>query len=737
MIIEKGTQNVLNKLFDVLSANDKESVSFYEEWALRVGQYGASSAFDAIEFIIDEGETKNNPQGFELVNQIDASKVDFISRQTPNDVYLKPIGYNNNPWPISTKEYNFLRTPGYVRPNDVKYIFKEFDQILTSDISSYLDGDCVWIGFEGREWNVYRYTRLSATVLDVTYSVNNKTLSVKLEKNPKINIGAIVGIDQVSFSGLYKVSAVSLDTIVLDADITNFRIPFNEGNQIVLSTFRSNRIVNQGTDVAIDIADSIFDAPPPPGETIWTDDDGSGKWATWQYNPVYSVNEFVNTSPAEGLQYGKQIAINQLGNLSAVTNSLGEVVIYDKASPFAPWLQRQTITAPFVSKTGSFNINPTPNSLHGDVIAISSDNNWMATGVPRASRVSSNCRFVNNSTEWSSTTAYVVGNIVTLHSTAYRAKVTVNNTNKSPSTETAFWEELSYIPVSDQVSATNSPLNEQGVVSIYRKDNNNIFSLVATVISPTSMSGEQFGSSVIFGKDTLFVGAANSNNGVGKVYKFNYLTLVRASTSHNPIGSNGTTLVVTSTLGITEGMFIQGTGFNSRQFVAQVTNSTTLILSAPPDTQISGILEFTVTDWRFNSILTTGNELDLGAKFGSNLAISKDNSTLLVSALGTTLPGKVYIYKTQDSVTYSISETIEGTEVKFGTGLAVSDTGDYIAISCMLSDGEKIDQGRVSVYKQSTNSYVHYQDLRNLDPETAEFFGSKISFMNDSQTIVV
>jgi hypothetical protein len=138
-----------------------------------------------------------------------------------------------------------------------------------------------------------------------------------LEKNPKINIGAIVGIDQVSFSGLYKVSAVSLDTIVLDADITNFRIPFNEGNQIVLSTFRSNRIVNQGTDVAIDIADSIFDAPPPPGETIWTDDDGSGKWATWQYNPVYSANEFVNTSPAEGLQYGKQIAINQLGNLSA------------------------------------------------------------------------------------------------------------------------------------------------------------------------------------------------------------------------------------------------------------------------------------------------------------------------------------------------------------------------------------------------------------------------------------
>ena len=736
MIVEKGTQNVLNKLFDVLSANNKESVSFYEEWAIRVGQYGSSSAFDVVEFVVDEGETRNNPQGFELVNQVDTSKVDFISRQTPNDVYLKPIGYNNNPWPISTKKYNFLRTPGYVRPNDVKYIFKEFDDILTSDVSSYLDGDYVWIGFEGREWNVYRYSRLTTTVLDVTYSTNNKTLSIKLEKNPKIAAGAIVGVDQVSFSGMYKVVSASLDTIVLSADITNFKAPFSEGSQIVLSMFRSNRVVNQGTDVAIDLVDKIFNSPPPSGELVWVDDNGQGKWSTLQYNPAYEINEFTNTSPTAGLQYGKQLAINQSGNLSVVTNGLGEVIVYDKASPVAPWLQRQTITAPFVSKTGNFNINPTPDSLHGDVIAISSDNSWMATGVPRASQVSSNCRFVNNSTAWSSTTAYIVGNIVTLNDTAYRAKVTANNTNKLPNTETVFWEELPYIPVSDQLSAVNSPLNEQGVVSIYRKDNNNIFSLVATIISPTPMSGEQFGSSIVFGKDALFVGASNSNNGLGKVYKFNYITLVRATTSYNPIGSVATTLVLTSTTGITAGMFVRGIGFNSNQFVAQITSPTRLILSAAPDTPPSGIIEFTNTDWRFTSTLSV-NGLSLGSNFGSSLVISKDNSTLLVSAPGTLLPGKVYVYTTVNYVDYLIKETISGTEVKFGTGLAVSDTGDYIAISCMLSDGEKIDQGRVSVYKQSTNSYVHYQDLRNLDPETAEFFGSKISFMNDSQTIVV
>jgi hypothetical protein len=59
MIIEKGTKNVLNKLFDVLSAAGQESITFYEEWALRVGQYGASQAFENIEFIIDEAEVKS------------------------------------------------------------------------------------------------------------------------------------------------------------------------------------------------------------------------------------------------------------------------------------------------------------------------------------------------------------------------------------------------------------------------------------------------------------------------------------------------------------------------------------------------------------------------------------------------------------------------------------------------------------------------------------------------------
>ena len=46
MIQDKGTKNALTKLFDVLSSADKDSLEFYEEWAIKDGQYGAADGFE-------------------------------------------------------------------------------------------------------------------------------------------------------------------------------------------------------------------------------------------------------------------------------------------------------------------------------------------------------------------------------------------------------------------------------------------------------------------------------------------------------------------------------------------------------------------------------------------------------------------------------------------------------------------------------------------------------------------
>jgi hypothetical protein len=64
------------------------------------------------------------------------------------------------------------------------------------------------------------------------------------------------------------------------------------------------------------------------------------------------------------------------------------------------------------------------------------------------------------------------------------------------------------------------------------------------------------------------------------------------SSPYNPVGSSGTILVINSTLGIQLGSLIVGTGFTSGQTVLYKLNDTVLTISAPPDSQPSGILTF-------------------------------------------------------------------------------------------------------------------------------------------------
>jgi hypothetical protein len=106
---------------------------------------------------------------------------------------------------------------------------------------------------------------------------------------------------------------------------------------------------------------------------------------------------------------------------------------------------------------------------------------------------------------------------------------------------------------------------------------------------------------------------------------------------YNPVGSNGTTLVVTSTLDIVVGSVVNGTGFVNNQTVVAKINATTLIISAPPDSEPSGTLIF-----RAN----TGSTLVI---LDSDLTVT-DRATLV--ALGPTVVG-------DSTVNYSWSAPVQ------------------------------------------------------------------------------
>ena len=867
MIREKGTQNVLNKLFDVLSAENKESLTFYEEWAVRVGQYGANFAFQQIEFVLDETSFKSNPQGVALVNQKESTVSSFIIQQTPNDIYLKPLGYDSSPWPELQQYKSLLRSAGYVNSGDVAVSIGYISEIINQDPTTLKNGSYIWCSFEGPGWNVYRFTDVGLSIASVTYDSTKKLLTIITQDVVTFVVGSYVGITQTDkINGFYQVASTQLNSFTVSVTLVAFT-PFNDLDTITIFALTPHRVAS------MDDIDSILPLRLNNGELLWTDNAGSNQWASWIYNPAYSLSPINNPYPSLNYNYGKAVAISKSGDLAAFSGNDGQVSIYIKPGILTPWVNRQLIQKPSVSlNTISGNLNS--DSVLTTVIAISDNKEWLATSSPLAGyactrfignylagvNYTSNAivynlglyyqapnailtsyvnitgttfvqgqgaRFtvvvigstysinivsggagyktgnkirisgaslggvdtvtdiiitvaaVNQSSITSITytgstptqtylslagdiivgtgasftvstsllgytvtavsaggSGYVVGDNVVVNGSNLGGAIvsndlviTVSSVNNGAiasvtSTGKSAWKKISYVPV--DLSGTNSSLPQQGVVSLYKKDTSDIYSLIDTIVSPVQASNEKFGSTLTFGNNVLYVGAIGYNSNAGKVYKLKYETTVNAQSAYNPVGSLNSTIVVTSTAGIQAGMVIQGTGFSSGQYVITVSSDTTLILSGHPDSTPSGVLQFVSTSWAYDSQSFTGS----ATYYGTAVALSDDNLTLAISSLGT-----VRVYK---GTGLALSQTITDTSNNFGIGLALSSDGKYLAISDDFASTPTINQqGTVTVYSHNGSMYIPYQTIKDHNPEPSQRFGNKISFMNNGSTLVI
>ena len=707
MIIEKGTQNSLNKLFDVLSAEGQESLKFFEEWAVRVGQYGASNAFEDIEFILDQSLFKNNPQGFELT-QLPEDKLDFIIRQTPNDLYLKPLGYASNPWILNKNFVPFLRTPGYVRHEDVALVLDNVEEVLTKDPTVLNEGDYIWCAFEGREWNVYRYAASTLKITNITYA--SQKLTVTTDMQVTLVAGMYVALVQLNkIPGFYKIDSVSLNTFTIKTVLTvPPDSPFEDQDTVQLFYLTPQRVDS------IDNAHVIIPDRLAAGERLWTDDRGDGKWAVWDYNKIYSEKDFQNSSPADGLAYGKNIAITKSGTYAVVSTSNNIAISYDKVPGSTKWLQRQSIAEPFIFLIA--NESQQVPGYFGETVAVSADGTWIAIGSPRVSQAATNFAGAHSESSTYSTGDIVLSQL--FHYVAIRSvptNVTINNTT--------YWKAISYIET--DVTGSASGLTEHGAISIYRRDASNIANLVATILSPYPANNEQFGSSIVFGKNTMFIAAAGANNNQGRVYQLSYNTIVSNST-YIPNGSSGTTLKVASTTNIEVGMSITGIGFAGYQTVSAIVDSSTLQISEAPVSTPFGTLTFTISRWEYSYNRKYKNAFNSSAtylkddlvQYKNNVYQALTNITLTTnptvnSEWELTTPGNItgfypqQIVSGDSTVSYlpSIGENVEAIQqgALFGYAISVSEDGSQLAISAPLAD-----QTTYSTFKGDYNADMIY-----------------------------
>ena len=424
MIQDKGTKNVLNKLFDKLGSANKESLEFYEEWAVRAGRYGATEGNDQFEVLLDESQFRLEPQPVELVDEINPQDTTLVYRLTRNNVFVKSKNYDHKPLP--TKYFNddniFVKSAGYVNPNDVSLSLVSYDDILNETIGNLQGGQYVWTasGKEQITWAVYKYVPADVEIQSVTASQGN-TFTVTLDKYADFAVGDILGINDIDSTtdGYYKVQSTSLNVITLEHD-DETDIEENETTKGFITFFKNvrlSRLDDANTSIKGEGAKTFsIGSENLNTDTIWVDDDDTGRWLVAKYKQVYELKPNILNTTAGLLDstekdFGNSISTTDNNNTLAITapkDLNGSVYVFQRPSDNVEFglLQQIDDQAFYYDQNGGF----------GTDAALSPDGKWLAIGSPEASNVRSYYKG-----DYKATSAYNTGDIVLYNEQLWQA----------------------------------------------------------------------------------------------------------------------------------------------------------------------------------------------------------------------------------------------------------------------------------------------------------------------------
>jgi len=708
MILDKGTKNVLSKMFDKLGAADKESLEFYEEWAIKSGDYGAVDSFVEVEYLIDESLVRLEPQPFELVDAINSSSTDLVYRLSKEDVYSKFDGYNHKPFMQTNKLPDFIRTAGNVDENDVTANVKTIDDILKLNIDEFKVGSTVWVSFYNSTWNILRLQNSKINVLSAAASGTD--VRVKLTQPNAVSVGDIIGIKNISaeVDKFYKVKSVDSYTVILAADKKlDEDVQVDDSSQGLLFTFVDARIPDMS---------SINDITPiegfQQGEYIWVDGE-KGNWQVLEKNKVYELAA-INNNTSTTRSFGSAIAVDEYNRdfivadpAHTVTETLqrdsndvvtkviktsdAKVNVYARPNDVTQHRLIQTITLPESLYESGFNTQYSVEEKRplftgfGSVIALSPDTKFLAVGLPDAGNVPS--YFLG---DWNSALTYNTEDVVLYNGKFYKA-LSDGLIATSPDL-VADWEEVGYNPV-DSKSTSNSGVDGQGIVVVYGRTGSGSFSILFIMQSPEIEAYQKFGEKITIAK-------------VGEESYRMFVSAVRQ-------GSVGAVFVFDRNID-TGGLW-------------KYRPDLYLPLAANPDG---------TSDVEISTI---------SMDFGQSVAHSRDGKILAVSAPNA---NSVYYenYKGQysPSLTYAVDTVVEYNGA-YWKKLTTAGAGTLPALGINweeLTQDTSGSFGKVFVYKYENNKYnlvqtINERTLDNLDFGQGDKFGYSIAFTKDAATLVI
>ena len=363
MLQDKGTKNALTKLFDKLGSADTDSLDFYEEWAVRLGQYGATDSFNEVEYQLDEKQFRIEPQTVELVNVVDQSRTDLVYQYPKAKVYLRDDDYDHAPFPTNNSLEEYTKTGGYVALDQVNFIARTLKDVLSFDINSVDINSYIWVPEVQQSWNVYKHIQSPARIDKIEKS--ELGFIATFDRAVPFAVGEIIGINNIQddINGFWTARSVSLNVVEFytNKDIGDDAIDLSDSTQGVVSQLNSRRLAN-----VTDINNLLVDYDIDQNEKLYIDDNGTGNSEVIENNSVYSLQaEITNEEGLADVGYGTAFDASGSNQVLAVgmpdLGLNGKVAVYTRLSESLEYTLLQTLEPTGVNIfgiQGIINANP-------------------------------------------------------------------------------------------------------------------------------------------------------------------------------------------------------------------------------------------------------------------------------------------------------------------------------------------------------------------------------------------
>ena len=340
-IKEKGTKNAITALLSTQFNNlNSNSVKFFEEWAVRVGEYGAQTSNRSVEIVIDELVTQANPFGIVVIADGDTGPEGIIAVEDKN-LYARsfergPVQFLNRDRTISYE--NDIQPSGYVNLDDVDstlFSSASYDSVMgmIGDIGS---GYTIWVARDTkRDWDVYRTSETDNTVERVEYALDLRA-KVTTKRAHDFAVGQTVLIKQLSdlIDGFYSI------VDIVDRKSFTVGITLAQSNSIKASPLTGTGALFTLNSVRFDAPRDVALATPKhtwkDGDLAWVDSTDEDRWAVYEKSSPWvsdGVIDIQRGSYVTNARYGAAIRVDPTGAFIIVgspgdQNGLGRVHVF-------------------------------------------------------------------------------------------------------------------------------------------------------------------------------------------------------------------------------------------------------------------------------------------------------------------------------------------------------------------------------------------------------------------------